>query len=85
MQSTTPQLGKCFEDNAANKPVAVDLNGGAIIASEAGATLRLARLALPVNRVTSACRSTCLGETWVGVAWLVAASSMKATVRRTVQ
>jgi pectinesterase len=35
--------------DAANEVASVDLNGGAIIASEAGATMRLAQLTLPVK------------------------------------
>jgi len=45
--SGTDTLVFNLPDSTSGKAVAVDLNGGAIIASEAGATLRLARLTLP--------------------------------------
>ena len=44
--SGTDTLVFNLRDDALNKPVAVDLNGGAIIASQASVTLRLARLTL---------------------------------------
>ena len=47
--SGTDTLVFNLPDNAMNKPVAVDLNGGAILASEAGATLRLAQLTMPAK------------------------------------
>jgi len=47
--SGTDTLTFDLPKGAANEVASVDLNGGAIIATEAGATLRVAQLALPVQ------------------------------------
>jgi pectinesterase len=47
--SGTDTLVFNLRKDAANEVASVDLNGGAIIASEAGATMRLAQLTLPVK------------------------------------